>query len=302
MVASLAVSALAKSPDIQNVEGVSQPSLSENEAALPGLVARGHGLDAISVFLQRSREEVLEGIVRLNLPTPHDRPFRAHSGPKAWNPADYLSFIQDWTAGLHAESIGLRFGRSAGAVWAKVRWLGLPKRDRSTVFRAESASVTGIAEGSPPSQIVEKACRSIVAVDGGHLTIRKMLKRNQIFWTPDLDVELSNRYWANQHHTAIAREWGVTEGAIRSRANRLQLPPRGRSDLVEHYDPSVIKANIAEANYVYRKCSHAKDWFFWAHRNGDRISKRGKKIQGRQGRSCFVTDYSISCDVSSFGL
>lgn len=302
MLASAVAAAVAASPLILKVEGTARSAPSRNDDVLRGLVARGHGLDAITVFLQHSRDEVLENIVRLGLPTPHDRPFRAHSGPRAWNPADYLSFIQDWTSGLHAESIGFRLGRSAGAVYAKVRWFGLPKRERGRVYRAEDPSYPQSVEAPLKLETVDAASRSILAADGGRLTIRKMLSRNQIFWTPELDAELGNRYWANQHHLAIAKEWGVSEGSIRSRANRLQLPPRERSELVEHYDPSVIKANIANAHFVLRKCSHAKDWFFWAHRNGDRISKRGKQIQGRQGRSSFVTDYSISCDVSAFGL
>ncbi|UZO94726.1 hypothetical protein [Roseomonas mucosa] len=302
MLASAVAASVAASPLILKSEGTAWSASYRNDDVLRGLVARGHGLDAISVFLQNSCDEVLENVVRLGLPTPHDRQFRAHSGPRAWNPADYLSFIQDWTAGLHAESIGFRLGRSAGAVYAKVRWFGLPKRERGRIHRAGVPSASQTVEASLKPQTVEAAYQSIFTADGSRLTIRKMLKRNQIFWTPELDVELGNRYWANQHHIAIAKEWGVSSGSIRSRANRLQLPPRERSELVEHYDPSVIKANIAGANYVYRKCSHAKDWFFWAHRNGDRISKRGKKVQARQGRSSLVTDYSISCDVSSFGL
>ena len=60
-----------------------------NEAVLRGMVARGHGLEAISAYLQQSPEEILDTVVRLDLPTPHDRPLRQSSGPKV------LSFAEN---------------------------------------------------------------------------------------------------------------------------------------------------------------------------------------------------------------
>lgn len=302
MPASSAASHGAESPVVLVTLCKPAPEAVRDDAVLSSLVARGHGLDAISAFLHQSREQIIESVVRLNLSTPHDRPFRARSGPKAWNPADYPSFILDWISGLHAESIGKRFGRSAGAVWSKARWFGLPKRSRRSVFRAEADAAPHRIPDKPPAQPVEELCRSVVTASGSMLTVRQLPKRNQIFWTPEVDAELANRYWANQHHLAIAREWGVSSGAIRSRATRLQLPPRERSELVHHYDPSVIEGNKRTANYVLRECRAVPGWFFWAHRNGERISRRGKRMNARKGRFGFVTDYSIGCDVSTLGL
>lgn len=251
-----------------------------NEPVLRGLVGRGHGLDAISTFLHLDREEVLERVVRLDLPTPHVRQMRRTAGPNAWASGDYFRFIECWVAGWHAASIGERFGRSAGAIWSKARWLGLPRRDRSKVFRAPAEPVT-----APHAAALKAGERqlSVVTATGDLLSIRKIIKRGHVFWTPELDAELANRYWANQHYEAIATEWGLSARSIASRAHRLQLPRRERSKLLPHYDPSVIDANIAEARYVRRECMALRGWFFWGQKNGLRTSKRGQKIQARSG-------------------
>src|ERR1700712_5136102 len=72
-----------------------------DDVVLRGLVGRGHGLDAISTFLRLGREDVMEWVVRMDLPTPHNRPMRRISGPKAWLAGDYFRFIECWVAGWH---------------------------------------------------------------------------------------------------------------------------------------------------------------------------------------------------------
>jgi hypothetical protein len=276
----------------------------QNDGVLRGLVGRGHGLEALSIFLRLDRQEVLELVVSLDLPNPHNRPMRATRGPKAWVASDYFHFIQCWTAGWHAASIGDRFGRSAGAIWSKARWLGLRRRDRKSLFRPPPITAPGQTGEltEPDTRVEEKPCRFAVTATGERLSIRQKVNRNEIFWTSELDAELANRYWANQHYEAIAKEWGVTARTIASRAYRIELPKRERAKLVEHYDPSVITANIAAANYVHRKCLVVPGWFFWAHRNGKKTSKRGKKIQDRQSGSSLGDSYSVGCDTYAFGL
>ena len=251
-----------------------------NEDVLRGLVQKGHGLEAISSFLRVSPEAVLDWAVTLGLPNPHNRPMRRNAGAKAWAASDYFRFIKRWMDGWHAASIGEQFGRSAGAVWSKARWLGLPRRDRRKVFRpaADLLIETPVSDDVP-----SKLELYITTSAGGRLPIRRIVKRGHVYWTPELDVELSNRYWANQHYEAIAAEWGLSARAITSRACRLELPRRERSKLVSHYDPSVIDANISEARYVRRECMFVRGWFFWGQKNGLRTSKRGQKLQARSG-------------------
>jgi len=275
--------ALGSSPVVRTLplpEALSLKPHVPNEAVLRGMVEKGHGLVAISTFLQVGRETVLDWAVMLDLPTPHDRPMRQSTGAKAWVAGDYFRFIESWMSGWHAASIGEQFDRSAGAIWSKARWLGLPSRGRKTVFRPTTTS----AHEAQASALTPVKLELYVATSTGErLPIRKILKRGHVFWTPELDAELANRYWANQHYEAIAAEWGLSARAIASRACRLELPRRERSKLITHYDPSVIAANIAQARYLRRECIAIRGWFFWGQKNGLRTSKRGQKIQARSG-------------------
>lgn len=103
--------------------------------ALPGMAARGYGIGALCAYLGLARTMLLDLVVELDLPTPHDRPPRKPGGRNPWTFADTALFIVLWMAGWHAESLGERFGRTAGGVRAKARRLGLPRRDRELVFR-----------------------------------------------------------------------------------------------------------------------------------------------------------------------
>ena len=99
------------------------------------MVARGHGIDALSLYLGLARTALLGLLVELDLPTPHDRPLRKPGGRNPWTFADTTLFIVLWMAGWHGESLGERFGRSPGSARYKARHLGLPRRDRKLVFR-----------------------------------------------------------------------------------------------------------------------------------------------------------------------
>ena len=261
-------------------EGFSTKPHVPNEAVLRGLIEKGHGLDAISTFLRVDHDRLRDWVATLNLPTPHDRPMHRSVGPKAWPAGDYFRFIENWVKGWHAVSIGEQLGRSAGAVWSKARWLGLPRRDRRQVFRPATILLPeSQAFGGTP----DKLELGVTTSTGERLPIRKILKRGHVYWTPELDAELANRYWANQHYEAIAAEWGLSARSIASRACRLELPRRERCKLVRHYDPSMIDANIAEARYVRRECMFIRGWLFWGPKNGLRTSKRGQKLQARSG-------------------
>ena len=302
MPSDLALRETARTVEPETDASVSQTGavFTQKDRVLHGLVERGHGLDAISTFLRVEREEVLDRVIRLDLPTPHDRPMRRSSGAKAWAAGDYFRFIECWISGWHATSIGEQFGRSAGAIWSKARWLGLPQRDRRKVFRAEQGLPA--ASQTPAIPVLERQPFVITAA-GEQLPIHKILKRGHVFWTPELDAELANRYWANQHYEAIAAEWGMSARTIASRACRLELPRRERGKLVDHYDPAVIAANIAAARYVHRECLAVSGWKFWAQKNGPRTSKRGQKLRERSGAGYGLGfSHSVGGSSYSFGL
>lgn len=98
------------------------------------MVARGHGLETLALYLALARGLLLDLIVSLGLPTPADRPHRRPSGRHAWQPQDVALFIELWMAGWRASSMAERFGRKPGAIWSKARQLGLPRRDRKSLF------------------------------------------------------------------------------------------------------------------------------------------------------------------------
>lgn len=122
---------------------------------LPGMVARGHGLELLCACLGLARAALLDLVVELDLPTPHDRPMRKPGGRNPWTFADTVLFVALWVAGWHAESLGERFGRTPNAVRSKARRLGLPARDRKLVFRplgAGDALPGGLLQGFAPDR------------------------------------------------------------------------------------------------------------------------------------------------------
>ena len=111
------------------------------DRVLSGMVAAGQGIEAICRFLGLSRTALDASLVRLGLRTPHDRPFR---GPAKghWSVRETMLLIAWWVLDIHPETIGQRLqGRSANAVRAKARRLGLYRRDRKALRRVDPATL-----------------------------------------------------------------------------------------------------------------------------------------------------------------
>ena len=107
---------------------------------LAGMVAAGQGLEAICLYLGLTQATVLANVVRLALPTPSDRPYR-RPGQRGWSVLDTTRLIIWRLAGVHPETIGQRLGRSANAVRAKARRLGVPAPPRSSLRRLDPHSL-----------------------------------------------------------------------------------------------------------------------------------------------------------------
>jgi len=110
------------------------------DAVLAGMVAVGNGIEAICLYLDLSRAALDDHLVRLGLRTPHDRPLRK-LGPRGWSEIDTRRLIAWRVCGIHPETIGQRLGRSANAVRAKARRLGLPRPDRKSLQRVDPAKL-----------------------------------------------------------------------------------------------------------------------------------------------------------------
>ena len=111
------------------------PDRSLMSRILPGMVSRGHGLDTLCLYLAIARTALLDLVVALGLPTPHDRAHRRTGNRNPWLPQDIPIFIALWMEGWQAASLAERFGRSRSSIWGKARQLGLPRRDRKSLFR-----------------------------------------------------------------------------------------------------------------------------------------------------------------------
>ena len=109
--------------------------------ALIGMAARGHGIDFLCLCLGLARTALLDMIVELGLPTPHDSPLRRPCGRNPWSFSDTALFIALWMDGWRAQSLALQFGRSRGSIWAKARHLGLPRRHRRQLLNTTLVSL-----------------------------------------------------------------------------------------------------------------------------------------------------------------
>ena len=127
------------------------------DRVLAGMVAAGHGIEAITLYLGLTRSVLLEHVVRLGLATPHDRPMRK-PGARGWSVLDTMRLIAWRVAGVHPDTIGARLGRSANAVRAKARRLGLPVPDRRTLRKLDPGTLEepvpgfGFSDLSPTSR------------------------------------------------------------------------------------------------------------------------------------------------------
>jgi hypothetical protein len=106
------------------------------DAVLAGMVAAGQGIHAICLYLGLTRPALDEHLVRLGLRTPHERALRK-PGPRGWSVLDTIRLIAWRLAGIHPDTIALRLGRSANAVRAKARRLGIPRPDRKALQRVD---------------------------------------------------------------------------------------------------------------------------------------------------------------------
>jgi hypothetical protein len=110
------------------------------DCVLAGMIRAGLGVEAICASLGLSRAVLDYNLIRLDLPTPHDRP-RRKGGHRAWADDETRCAIYRRRLGIHPESIGLPFGRSATAVRSKMHSLGVPAPDRKKLHKVDAATL-----------------------------------------------------------------------------------------------------------------------------------------------------------------
>ncbi|MBI0537034.1 hypothetical protein D9599_15795 [Roseomonas sp. KE2513] len=264
------------------------------DAALAGMVGKGHGVASIATFLGVDSAFVLERVLVRGLATPHDRPLRTRRHPKAWPAAHFRRLIDCWLDGWKAASAAEALGRSVNSIYAQVRRLGLPRRPRRELHQPAPDTVERMQRewGSlgqiyrdvvtPPDQTLVQI---ITRASGEILRIERKKNRDEIRWTPALDHEISERSWANQHYKAIGKALRISHRAVRTRLSLIGMPSHEREDLVEHYDPALGRERLRRSGYRWRECSFRKGQFFWSAHYGETTSKLAKKSKAYQEAS-----------------
>lgn len=139
------------------------------DAVLRGMVDAALPLEALCAYLVLTRSVVLDHVVRLGLATPPDRPLRKAT-PKGWTADDIHRLVAWRVAGVHPETISehLDRRRSANAVRAKSRRLGLPVPPRKSLFRPKPEQLTlplaGARNQTTGSAVKPGVRRSVVSM------------------------------------------------------------------------------------------------------------------------------------------
>lgn len=139
------------------------------DAVLRGMIDAGLPLEALCAYLALTRAVVLNHVVRLGLATPPDRPLRKATS-KGWTANDIHRLVAWRVAGVHPETISKHLDRtrSANAVRAKARRLGLPVPPRNSLFRPKPEQLTlpmpGAHHDTPGSTLKQCVRRSVVSI------------------------------------------------------------------------------------------------------------------------------------------
>lgn len=266
----------------------SGPISTDVVAATVAMARHGRCLDLILGCLAITSATFRVIADKMGLESPATTEFRPGKHPKAWTLRDYRTLTELWLGNQRAADIASALGRSKGSVYAKRRFLALPKRDRRLL-----ADVTGSHIGPNGSRgavsdgiLTAEQVRALAPherrgkswrVDRSDLIISMKQKRDELVWTQPMFDEIALRHMALQHPKQNALDWGVSLITIKSAIFWQELPERDRSKLVTGFDREVGLMNLGSSGYIRKKCAKLENWSFWApERGGSRLSRRYK--------------------------
>ena len=225
------------------------------------LVARGHGLFALSFFFATTIERVLSETIRLGLPTPHNRPLRVSRRADAWTQEQIQELMLLWPTNLYASCIAERIGRSAGSVRYKAKWLGLPARARGDLRG------TIAREGQFPS---------VPAFP----VVQSHRKRRHLNRPLEHDILIGEYHLTGVDHAVTAAALGLGKHDAETRASSLGLPSRHfmRGRLFMNYDANRDRLPEFQSKnpWVIKKCLSGRRWFY-SNQKGQRFAPQTKK-------------------------
>ena len=269
-------------------------------AVLAGMLERGHALDLICLVLGLTRLAVLAFARQAGLADPVDKPLRRSAHPRAWAGGDYRLLAMLWLDDAKTIDIAEQLGRSKSSIWAKRRYLGLPKRTQRPDQAGGFCSSKPAAVAPLAAQIGNAADRILsheeamalpkrerrgktwyVRNSPNGVTITMKPNRDEADWKKSEAArqEAVHRYFAHQKPRSMAEDFGLSYGTMASLAYWLELPkrPKHSMQLIPHYDPNLALFYIKAIGYKERTCLSNQDWRFWGpERNGPRISRRYK--------------------------
>jgi hypothetical protein len=267
-------------------------NLEQYRLLLGGMLAQGHGIEALCLFLTLTRDALFELLVEVGLPTPHDRPLRRSGGVRAWKDVDFPILLKGWLDNWSAACIGHHLGRSRGSIWYKARRLGLPTRERRLLHWSERAAAAPLVAPSPATAPLlapnvepkRKRLPPRWLVKGTDKVLELTSKRNglEVDWAANIDAytEIGWRIWSGQRISRIAEDYGVSYGTITSQNWWLQAKsPKSHRDLVDDFDRARGEANAKALGGELRKCEINSVFPYW--KVGKTFKSRRDKRNGK---------------------
>ncbi|PYD56399.1 hypothetical protein CFR75_11320 [Komagataeibacter xylinus] len=208
----------------------------------------------------------------------------------AWSRNELLILGQRWMSGDSASEISGLLNRSPASVSSKRRHLSLPARVRiSKVQEAEILAEKRGAIPADPKVILTWEQASLLTPEerrGRTWYIRHSLNRlkltahkggYKVRWHEAANIEIAYRHFAFQSPTEIARDFLISESALKSQSSWEQLPPR-KGEKTPWFISAKAEHYIAEHDYIRRECLCKAGCFFWTTRKGgDRVSRRYRR-------------------------
>ena len=265
------------------IDAVGRFSQGQYRILLAAMVGRGHGIEALCLFLKLTRDALFDLIVQLDLPTPHDRPLRRSGGLRAWKTNDFEVLLEGWLDDWSAACIADRLGRSRGSIYYQTRRLGLPKRDRRLLHWPEQVVIGPVSTPAP----ARKRLPPCWLVKGTDKVFELTSKRGglEVNWAANIEayIDIAWRAFSGQHPERIAADYGVSYGTITSQIWWLHANiRRNPKDLVDHFDRARGQAIAKAMGFQIRQCTINKvfPYFFTSI---ERVARRDKRNSKRGG-------------------
>ncbi|GBR07514.1 hypothetical protein [Acetobacter oeni] len=208
----------------------------------------------------------------------------------AWSRNELFILGQRWMSGDSASEISRLLNRSSGSVSSKRRHLGLPARIRiSKVQGAKIQAEKRDAIPADPRVVLTWEEASLLTPEerrGRTWYVRHSLNRlkltahkggYKVRWHEAANIEIAYRHFAFQSPAEIARDFLISESALKSQSSWEQLPPR-RGEKTPWFISAKAEHYITEHDYIRRECLCKAGCFFWTTRKGgDRVSRRYRR-------------------------